>query len=119
MEWNKEKDIMMMREIAALGVLMQKPGSKERGHLWQQVSDSLNKNGFNVTSRGVRDRLSIIMKKHRVQANKDKKLSGECREEITEYDSLVEELFEISDDTDAHKDEKSEEKAEARADAQQ
>ena len=70
-------------------------------------------NGFNVTSRGVRDRLSINVKKHRVQANnnnKDKKLSGEGIEKITEYDTLVEELIEIKDDTDARKDEKSQEK---------
>ena len=113
MQWNIEKDIMMMREVAALGVLIQKPGSKERGQLWQLVSDSLNKNGFCVTSRGVRDRLSINMKKHRVQANKEKKLSGEGGEEITEYDILVEELIEISDDTDAQKDEKSKEKKNA------
>ena len=46
MEWNKEKDTMMMREIAALGVLIQKPGSKEHGQLWQQVSDSLNAKRF-------------------------------------------------------------------------
>nr|XP_047132903.1 uncharacterized protein LOC124811426 [Hydra vulgaris] len=113
MQWNIEKDIMMMREVAALGVLIQKPGSKERGQLWQQVSDSLNKNGFYVTSRGVRDRLSNIMKKHRAQANKEKKLSGEGGKEITEYDILVEELIEVSDDTDAQKDEKSQEKKNA------
>ncbi|XP_065646459.1 uncharacterized protein LOC136076831 [Hydra vulgaris] len=86
---------MMMREVAALGVLIQKPGSKECGQLWQLVSDSLNKNGFCVTNRGVRDRLSINMKKQCVQVNKEKKLSGEGGEEITEYDILVEELIEI------------------------
>nr|XP_047124354.1 uncharacterized protein LOC124807039 [Hydra vulgaris] len=101
---------MMMREVAALGVLIRKPGSKERGQLRQQVSDSLNKNGFYVTSRGVQDRLSNIMKKHRGQANKEKKLSGEGGEEITKYDTFVEELIEVSDDTDAQKDEKFQEK---------
>nr|XP_047145677.1 uncharacterized protein LOC124818690 [Hydra vulgaris] len=59
MQWNIEKDIMMMREVAALGVLIQKPGK------------------------------------------------------ITEYDILVEELIEVSDDTDAQKDEKSQEKKNA------
>ncbi|XP_065650833.1 uncharacterized protein LOC124818888 isoform X2 [Hydra vulgaris] len=56
------------------------------------------------------------MKKHRVQANKEKKLSEQGKkgeEEITEYDILVEELIEISDDTDAQNDEKSKERKNA------
>ena len=31
MQWNREKDITLMREVAALGVLTHKSGSKERG----------------------------------------------------------------------------------------
>ena len=103
-----------MREVAALGVLSHKSGSKERGQLWQQVAENLNQNDdFYVTNRAVRDRLSTIMKKYRVLINKDKKLSGEGGEEVTEYDVLIEELIELSDDTDAHCEEKAKEKEKA------
>ena len=111
MQWNNDRDIMLMREVAALGVLTQKSGSKERGQLWQQVADALNENdNFYATARGVRDRLSTIMKKHRIQMNKAKKLSGVGGEEVTEFDILVEDLIELSDDTDARSEEKLEEK---------
>ena len=114
MQWNSDKDIMMMREVAALGVLAQKSGSKERGQLWQQVADALNENDdFYLTGRAVGDRLSTIMKKHRIQMNKEKKLSGEGGEEVTEFDVLIEELIELSDDTDARSEEKSKEKKNA------
>ena len=52
MQWNNYRDIMLMREVAALGVLTQKSGSKERGQLWQQVADALNENdNFYATAR--------------------------------------------------------------------
>ena len=111
MQWNNDRDVMMMREVTALGVLVHKSGSKERGQLWQQVADSLNENEeIYVTARGVRDRLMTIMKKHRIHMNKEKKLSGEGGEEVTEFDVLVEGLIEISDDTDARSEEKSKDK---------
>ena len=54
MQWNREKDITLMREVAALGVLTHKSGSKERGQLWQQVAENLNQNDeFYVTNRAV------------------------------------------------------------------
>ena len=103
-----------MREVAALGVLTHKSGSKERGQIWQQVAENLNQNDeFYVANRAVRDRLSTIMKKYRVLINKDKKLSGEGGEEATEYDVLIEELIELSDDTDARCEEKAKEKEKA------
>ena len=50
--------------------------------------------------------LQEIMKKHRIQMNKEKKISGEGGEEVTEFDILVEDLIELSDDTDARSEEK-------------
>ena len=53
------------------------------------------------------------MKKYRVLINKDNKISGEGGEEVTEYDVLIEELIELSDDTDARCEEKAKEKEKA------
>ena len=111
MHWNESKDILMMREVAALGVLVQRSGSKERGNLWQQVADALNEHEeFCVTARGVRERLFGQMKKHRTKMNKDKKRTGEGGDEVTEYEVLIEELMQLSDDTDARCDQESNEK---------
>ena len=68
----------------------------------QVVADVLNSlDGFMVSSRGIRDRLTTLMKKHKVLMNKEKKLSGIEGTEPTEYDVLIEELIELSEDTDA------------------
>lgn len=44
--------------------------------------------------------------------NREKKLSGERGEEVTEFGVLIEELIELSDDTDACSEEKAKEKKE-------
>lgn len=42
MTWTEEKDLMMLREMAAEGVMHHKPKSRDRGSSWQKVADNLN-----------------------------------------------------------------------------
>ena len=85
MQWNEAKDILMMREVASEGVPQHKSGSKERGQGWQKVADVLNTlGGFTVNNRGLRDRLTNLMKKFKTLINKDKQLTrlgGDEREQ--------------------------------------
>ena len=102
MQWNQAKDILMMREVAFEGVLQHKSGSKERGQGWQKVADVLNTlGGFTVNNRGVRDRLTNLMKKFKTLINKDKQLTGFGGDEPTEFEVLIEELILLNDDTEA------------------
>ena len=44
MSWTEEKDILLMREMAAQGIFQFKTGSKERGNIWQAIASNLNGN---------------------------------------------------------------------------
>ena len=102
MYWSESKDLVMMKEVAASGILHEKPYSKERGAMWQEIAKSINANdGFCVTARGVRDRLTTLMKKHKVLMNKDAKKTGEGGHEPTEFEILIEELIQLNDDTES------------------
>ena len=72
MKWNEEKDLLLMREIAAKGIFQNKAGSRERGNIWQEIATNLNNyEEFVVTLRGVRDRFSVIMKSYKAKTRKE------------------------------------------------
>ena len=79
-----------MREMTAQGIIQFKSGSKERGNIWQTITKNPNyhKNFFNsVTSRGVRDRFTIILKLQKDQNLTSVRMTRsrkERNEELTE-----------------------------------
>ena len=85
-----------MREMAAQGIFQFKSGSRERGNVWQAIAKNLNghKDLFNsVTSRGVRDRFTLILRRYKARNAEEIKSTGEGSEdEQSEYDLLLEEL---------------------------
>ena len=65
MSWTTNKDVMVLREVAAEGVYYHKFGSRERGTTWQTVATNLNSYPEfeqDVTTRSVRDRFGILAK---------------------------------------------------------
>ena len=51
MSWNKEKDILTMREMTNKGIFESKSGSRERGTIWQNIDNNLNNcKEFGVTA---------------------------------------------------------------------
>ena len=63
MQWNEERDILLLREMAGSGIFLKKSGSRERGNSWQNIAKNLNAyNDFIVTLRAVRDRFPNIMR---------------------------------------------------------
>ena len=102
MQWDENKDVVMMREVLGCSVLTHKAGSKERGQGWQKVAETLNTvEGFQVISRGVRDRILTLQRKQKAKVNKDIKTSGLGGEEPSEFEVLIEEIINISEDTEA------------------
>ena len=67
MVWVKDKESLLLKEVAAEGVLTHKSRSKERGTLWQTTAIKLNALG-EVTSRSVRDHYINMSKKHREES---------------------------------------------------
>ena len=101
MHWTEEKDLLMMREMAAKGVFNHRSGSRERGQVWQNIATSLNAyEEFLVTARAVRDRFTTLMKKYQAQTNADLKRSGIGGDELSEYEILIEDLISQSNDAD-------------------
>ena len=96
-----------MREMAAQGIFQFKSGSRERGNVWQAIAKNLNghKDLFNsVTSRGVRDRFTLILRRYKARNAKEIKSTGEGSEdEQSEYDLLLEELTHLSEESDVKK----------------
>jgi len=94
MFWNEPKDIFLLREMVSQDLFTHKTGSRERGAVWQLIATNLNCfEGFNVTSRGVRDRYTTISKKFKAQENKELKKTGEGEIEYTEFEALMEEVI--------------------------
>ena len=104
MSWTEEKDVLLMREMAARGIFQFKSGSRERGTVWQAIAKNLNghKDLFHsVTSRGVRDRFTLILRRYKAKNTKELKSTGEGSEdELSEYDLLLEELTHLSEESD-------------------
>ena len=100
MQWTAIKEVLAVREVLGKSILLHKPGSQERGQGWQKVADTLNLiDGFIVTGRAVRDKIMALIKKHRPMINKEKTQTGIGGDEPSEFDVLIEEIINISDDT--------------------
>lgn len=55
---------------------------------------------FEVTARSVQDRFNTISKKHSIKTTKELTRTGEGGEEPSDYELLLEELMEPSEDSD-------------------
>ncbi|CAB3987068.1 Hypothetical predicted protein [Paramuricea clavata] len=95
MVWSKAKDLILLKEIAAEGVMSNKPRSRERGMQWQRIADNITALGQGVTSRAVRDHYNVMAKKYRARMAQEERSTGEGGAELTEAESLLEELIHI------------------------
>ena len=98
MVWSKAKDLILLKEIAAEAVMLHRQRSRERGMQWQIVADNISTLGQEVTSRSVRDRYSIMAKKYRARMAREERSTGEGGAELTESESLLEELIDLEDE---------------------
>ena len=79
MQWSEDKDIILAREIAASEIFSHRSGSRERGLIWQLIADILNayvELNFIVSGRSVRDRFTLLTRKHKSKTSKEIKGSG-------------------------------------------
>ena len=85
MAWSEQRDLMLLKEIAAEGVLTKKEKSRERGSGWQTVAENLCP-VFNIelSSRSARDHYSMLSRKHNARLARKERATGEGGEELTE-----------------------------------
>ena len=68
MTWLENHDIVLLREILHIQLWSQRHGSVERGQLWDKIAVVLNyleDMNFKVTTRLVRDRYTLLVKKYK------------------------------------------------------
>ena len=103
MSWTNEKDVVLMRQMISCGIFDTKSGSRERGNLWMTVALELNQHTLfdgQLKARGARDRFTLLSKKMKVQNTKELKTTGGGGQEQTELELLVEEIMELSEESD-------------------
>ena len=100
MEWSEEHDVLFLREMLARNVFGTKKGSPARGLAWEAIVDSLNEirsPKFQVKDKNERERWNLLRKKVSKKMSEEEKASGIFVEELTEKESLIEELVERKD----------------------
>jgi hypothetical protein len=101
MEWSEEHDVLFLREMLARNIFGAKKGSPARGLAWEAIVDSLNEihsPKFQLKDKkAVRERWNLLRKKFSKKMNEEEKASGISVEELTEKESLIEELVERED----------------------
>ena len=96
MEWSEEHDVLFLREMLARNVFATKKGSPAGALAWEAVVDSLNEihsPKFQLKDKkAVRERWNLLRKKFSKKMSEEEKASGISVEELTEKESLIEEL---------------------------
>ena len=90
----------MCREVLVSEPFNFKPRSPERGKVWEAIAQRLNaidQPKFRVSARAVRDRYSLLTAKQAQKLRDEEKASG-IHVEISELDSLLEEILEREKD---------------------
>lgn len=98
MVWNKE--IIMLQEMVAEGVLHHKLKSRGREITWQRVVVKVNAlPNFEVNVKSVRDRFTLLAKKHKAKIGKQERSTGRGGVDLSEVEILLENLTGIEDNT--------------------
>ena len=117
MHWTEKHDDALVKEILLYEPWNYKKGSIERGTVWKNIAESLNKMTsiiFVVDDRAVRDRMKRIEKKYIRKRNDEEKASGVEVEEESEIEKGVADIIQLFKDSDdkanEEKDKKKDEK---------
>ena len=87
----------MLREAITSEPYNFKTKSSERGKVWESIAaylNSLKTPEFRVTARAVRDRYALLISRHKLKQREEEKASGIDVPELTELDTLLEEIRE-------------------------
>ena len=110
MQWTKEHDDLLVKEVLALDLYSSPKGSTERSYVWDSIAGHLNACShvkFAVSGRSVKDRLQLVLIR-----NYKRKISDEIRASGIEFDGLsdfetaMEEIAEKFDTLEKEKEEK-------------
>ena len=119
MQWTREHDILLCREVLALELYKHKKGTNEAGRLWDEIAKNLGgcqtvRFKSNLSQRAVRERFNLIQGRFKENEKTELAASGISVPEQDELDLLLEDIAERERDGIAKASEKkSQEKATA------
>lgn len=106
MKWTADHDLVFVREIIVFTPWTKKRGSPERGEIWGRIADSLNSfttPQFRVNQRSVRDRYTLLERKHKKKVQDEERASGISPEE-SQLDSALEDIISQFNEADVEHD---------------
>ena len=97
MVWNNEKDELLCREVLLLEPYQFKVRSRERGNVWKNIADALNRISteniyFRVDARAVRERCALLINRQIEKEKSEIKQSGISPEE-TPLDEAIKSII--------------------------
>ena len=111
MQWTREHDILLCREVLALEVYKHKKGTNEAGRLWDEIAKNLRgcqtvRFKSNLSQRAVRERFNLIQGRFKENEKTELAASGISVPEQDELDVLLEDIAERERDAIAEASEK-------------
>ena len=96
MEWTRDHDILLLREMLVSDIFHHKKGSPDRGRIWDEIAERLNATKdlvFRVKEkRGVQDRWNLLKNKFKENRREEETASGIEVDDQDEKDILLDEL---------------------------
>ena len=111
MQWTREHDILLCREVLALEVYKNKKETNEAGRLWDEIAKNLKgcqtvRFKSNLSQRAVRERFNLIQGRFKENEKSELAASGISVPEQDELDVLLEDIAERERDAIAEASEK-------------
>ena len=103
MEWKPECDLLLLQEIIVSEPYQYKVSTRERGKIWEDITERLNANDAFAhrlgQKRAVRDRYALLSRKYKKKMTEEKRASG-ISPEMSEIDKLLEQIIERFEESD-------------------
>ena len=92
MRWTEEHNIVLCREVLVVQPYQYRPKSAERGSAWTSIANELNavqEIRFCVTQKAVRDRMKLLVERHKKKTRDEESASGISPEQSEIDEALV------------------------------
>ncbi|XP_068753222.1 putative uncharacterized protein DDB_G0274435 [Montipora capricornis] len=111
MEWKPEWDLLLLQEIIVSEPYQYKVYTRERGKIWEDITERLNANEAFAHRLGqktaARDRYALLSRKYKNKMTTEERASG-ISPEMSEIDKLLEQIIERFEESDRESGDKGE-----------
>ena len=101
MQWTKEDDDLLVKEVLALDPYSSPKGSTERSNVWDSIAGHLNACSyvkFAVSGRSVKDRLQLVLiRNYKRKMSEEIRASGIEVDGLSDFETAMEEIAEKFD----------------------